>query len=184
MNDYKVNTIYPGKVPDRDTAYMTFKEEGGLTCVCTSTGINRTLIDAFESNEITCGLFEYMQRFPIALFIFRFPHPLGDLLFDFNILTEKIETQGAFLRDYNYPFEFYLVDRRTKKIKSKRSLLIDPSLLSSLRSIATKQLLHSDTYSYKDELALVYSKFQTALELWTYARKFKLLQDMEKEPKV
>ncbi len=167
-----VDKKYPGEVPDKDCSVLSFRDDGSLSCLVVRTGIGIVRGEAFDALRPMCGLFEYTRHFPIAIMIFRFVEPVGSLLLDFNMAGEETDIREAFFKAATNRIAFCLVDGKSKKTRAVKTVEIIPQLLEALHTIAARQLLFGDSYSYGEELESISSKIGSMDRMWGYARKF------------
>lgn len=165
----------PCPVPDEESAFIYVGPESELSVLIALSDIDQDDIEAFEAANVPYGLFTQKKNFPVALLLYKFPEPLGEIDLPFNIEIEPPPIRIGYLERPQKDVFFYLMDFETKAVESAIVRSLDPRCTRALHETALEQLKFSHEkkpYSFEIELQIANTDFPTFDDLWNNSTRY------------
>lgn len=170
---FKVGEQFPGPVPSSEGAHLELWGDG-LVCVIQMPGLTRPERQAFKKSFKQYGYLETSGPVPVAVWVFIFPKPFGEIDCSFSARPVKPENIENYLimedgRIKN-ALTFYLLDGPI--LKGMKLVGLEPAAVKLFHSTIQKQLDTDYTPADFDRyLNAVYN--YTTTELFQMSVKFK-----------
>jgi len=174
ITSFTVGQPFPGVVPHREGAIMELWEIG-LVILIQYPGLRPRELKAFQRGFKTYGYLESQTRVPIAVWVFDFPNPHGQIDSTFNarfveknLIEEYLALDKGGVKNGLY---FFLLDG--KILRGMRMVGLHPEAVGLFHGTIRKQL--SMDYDRDDFLGCLGGLFtRTTRELFEMGRKFTL----------
>ena len=172
ITSFTVGEPFPGAVPHREGAIMELWEIG-LVVITQFPGLRQSELAAFNRGFKTYSYLESSTSVPIAVWVFDFPDPHGQIDSTFNarfvekdLVDEYLDGGKAGVKNGLY---FFLLDREI--LRGMRLVALDPEAVELFHGTIRKQLsMDYDRADYEGCLGGLFT--HTTRELFEMGRKF------------
>lgn len=172
ITSFTVGEPFPGAVPHREGAIMELWEIG-LVVVTQFPGLRPNELEVFHKGFKTYSYLESSTPVPIAVWIFDFPDPHGQIDSTFNarfverdLLDDYLDTDKGGIKNALY---FFLLDREV--LRGMKLVGLDPEAVEVFHDTIRKQLrLDYNRADYEGCLGGLFTR--TTKELFEMGRQF------------
>jgi len=172
ITSFTVGQPFPGAVPHREGAIMELWEIG-LVVVTQFPGLTSNELEAFHRGFKTYSYLENSTSVPIAVWVFDFPNPHGQIDSSFNarfvekdLIEEYLDGGKTGVKNALY---FFLLDRDI--LRGMKLVALDPEAVGLFYDTIRKQLsMDYDRGDYEGCLGGLFT--HTTRELFEMGRKF------------
>ena len=172
FTSFEVGKPFPGPVPHREGAIMELWEFG-LAVVIQYPGLRPAELEAFQRGFKTYSYLESSTSVPIAVWVFDFPNPHGQIDSVFNarvvqrdLIQDYLDTTGGSVKN---ALHFFLLDREI--LSGMRMVGLHPEAVGLFHDTIKKQLaMEYDRVDYDSCLAGLFTR--STRELFEMGRKF------------
>ena len=173
ITSFTVGQPFPGAVPHREGAIMELWEIG-LVVITQFPGLRQRELEAFYRGFKTYSYLESATPVPIAVWVFDFPDPHGQIDSTFNARFVERDLLDDYLdggkAGVNNGLYFFLLDG--KILRGMKLVALDPEAVELFHDTIKKQLRMD--YGRADYEACLGGLFtNTTRELFEMGRKFK-----------
>ena len=141
ITSFTVGQPFPGAVPHREGAIMELWEIG-LVVVTQFPGLTSNELEAFHRGFKTYSYLENSTSVPIAVWVFDFPNPHGQIDSTFNarfvekdLIEEYLDGEKTGVKNGLY---FFLLDREI--LRGMKLVALDPEAVELFHDTIRKQL--------------------------------------------
>ncbi len=172
IQTFTVGKSFPGPVPHREGAIMELWEMG-LVVVIQYPELRSNELNAFHEGFKQYSYLESPTEIPIAVWVFDFPEPHGEIDTSFNARVVDKELIDDFLNTskggIKNALQFFLLDG--KIIKGMKMISLHPKAVELFHSTIRKQLsMDYDMSDFTSSLAEFFT--HTTRELFEMGHKF------------
>jgi hypothetical protein len=172
ITSFTVGEPFPGPVPHREGPIMELWEIG-LVVVTQFPGLRPNELKAFHKGFKTYSYLESSTPVPIAVWVFDFPDPHGQIDSTFNarfverdLIDEYLDGGKAGVKNGLY---FFLLDKEI--LRGMKLVALDPDVVELFHDTIRKQLsMYYDRADYEGCLGGLFTR--TTRELFEIGRKF------------
>ena len=172
ITSFIVGQPFPGAVPDREGAIMELWEIG-LVVITQFPGLRQSELEAFDQGFKTYSYLESSTSVPIAVWVFDFPDPHGQIDSTFNarfvekgLLDDYLDSDKGGIKDTLY---FFLLDGQI--LQGMKMVALDPEAVELFDGTIGKQLkMDYGRADYEGYLGGLFT--HTTRELFDMGRKF------------
>ena len=172
ITSFTVGEPFPGAVPHREGAVMELWEIG-LVVEIQFPGLTPKELEAFHRGFKTYSYLESSTSVPIAVWVFDFPDPHGQIDSTFNARFVKRDLVGEYLDGgkawVKNGLYFFLLDR--EMLRGMKLVALDPDVVELFHDTIRKQLsMDYERADYEGCLGGLFT--HTTRELFEMGRKF------------
>lgn len=172
ITSFTVGEPFPGAVPDREGPIMELWEIG-LVVLIQFPGLRQSELKVFHQGYKTYSYLESSTPVPIAVWVFDFPNPHGQIDSTFNarfverdLIDEYLDSAKAGAKNGLY---FFLLDREI--LRGMKLVGLDPEAVELFHCTIKKQLsMDYQRVDYEGCLGGLFT--HTTRELFEMGRKF------------
>lgn len=141
ITSFTVGEPFPGAVPDREGAIMELWEIG-LVVITQFPGLRQSELEAFHQGFKTYSYLESSTPVPIAVWVFDFPDPYGQIDSTFNarfvekdLIEDYLDGGKTGVKNGLY---FFLLDKEI--LRGMKLVALDPEAVELFHGTIRKQL--------------------------------------------
>ena len=174
ITSFTVGQPFPGAVPDREGPIMELWEIG-LVVMTQFPGLRQSELEVFHRGFKTYSYLESSTPVPIAVWVFDFPDPHGQIDSTFNarfvekdLIQDYLDGGKGGVKDALY---FFLLDREI--LKGMKIVALDSEAVELFHGTIRKQMnMDYDRADYESCLGGLFT--HTTRELFEMGRKFQV----------